>query len=239
MAKTIIEMMPEHEAYCEVFCGAAWVFFKKEPSKYETLNDLDGDLVTFYRVLQHHLEEFLKQFKWLLSSRELFEDFKRQIEAGGLTDIQRAARYYYLQRQCFGGRVNSRAFGSNVLKAPPINLLRIEEELSAVHLRLVRVVIENRPWDTFIRYADRPQTFFYIDPPYWGRRDYKHNLATEDYQRMAEVLAGIKGKFLLSIDDRPETRKLFKAFTIVPVQVPYSVNAQGFTKGAELLIRNY
>jgi len=96
LADTIIKMIPEHQAYCEVFCGAAWVFFRKEPSKYETINDLDSDLVTFYRILQHHLEEFLRQFKWLLSSREWFEDFKRQQEAGGLTDIQRAARYYYL-----------------------------------------------------------------------------------------------------------------------------------------------
>jgi len=78
LSKTIIERIPEHQAYCEVFAGAAWVFFRKAPSKYETLNDLDSDLVTFYRVLQHHLEEFLNQFKWLLASREWFEDWKRQ-----------------------------------------------------------------------------------------------------------------------------------------------------------------
>ena len=108
LAKTIIDMMPEHKSYCEVFAGAAWVFFKKAVSKYEVINDLDSDLVVFYRVLQNHLEEFLRQFKWLLSSREWFEDWKRQQAAGGLTDIQRAARYYYLQRLCFGGRVKGR-----------------------------------------------------------------------------------------------------------------------------------
>ncbi len=62
--------LPPHKACCEVFAGAAWVFFRKEPSKYEVINDLDGDLVCFYRVLQNHLEEFLKQFKWLLASME-------------------------------------------------------------------------------------------------------------------------------------------------------------------------
>ena len=99
LSDTIIKMIPKHQAYCEVFAGAAWVFFRKEPSKYETINDLDSELVTFYRVLQNHIEEFMKQFKWVLSSREWFEDWKRQQEAGGLTDIQKAARYYYLQRR--------------------------------------------------------------------------------------------------------------------------------------------
>jgi DNA adenine methylase len=70
LSKTIIEMMPAHKAYCEVFAGAAWVFFRKPPSKYEVINDLDSDLICFYRVLQNHLEEFLRQFKWLLASRE-------------------------------------------------------------------------------------------------------------------------------------------------------------------------
>ena len=112
LSRTIVEMIPEHQAYCEVFAGAAWVFFRKEPSRYEVINDLDSDLVVFYRVLQSHLEEFLRQFKWLLASREWFQDWKRQQEAGGLTDIQRAARYYYLQRQSFAGRVRSRTFGT-------------------------------------------------------------------------------------------------------------------------------
>ena len=87
LSNMIIEMIPKHQAYCEAFAGAGWVFFRKEPSKYEVINDLDSDLISFYRVVQNHLEEFLKQFKWLLSSREWFEDWKRQQEAGGLTDI--------------------------------------------------------------------------------------------------------------------------------------------------------
>ena len=63
------------------------MFFRKEPSKYEVINDLDSELIIFYRVLQNHLEEFLKQFRWLLCSREWFEDWQRQQQAGGITDI--------------------------------------------------------------------------------------------------------------------------------------------------------
>ena len=119
------------------------MFFRKEPSKYEVINDLDSELIVFYWVLQNHLEEFLKQFRWLLCSREWFEDWQRQQQAGGLTDIQRVARYYYLQLLCFAGRVKNRTFGLD--RRPRINLLRLEEELSEVHLRLATVTIENLP----------------------------------------------------------------------------------------------
>jgi len=239
LAETIVNMMPEHQAYCEVFAGAAWVFFRKEPSKYEVVNDLDSDLVAFYRVLQSHLEEFLKQFKWLLCSREWFEDWKRQQEAGGLTDIQRAARYYYLQRMCFGGRVKGRTFGTAPLSLPRINLLRLEEELSAVHIRLARVTIENLSWQDFISRYDRESTVFYLDPPYYKAPYYKHNLDLEDYRSLAGVLAGISSSFILSINDHPEIRKIFSAFEIRPVALKYSVAQKRQTEARELIITNY
>ncbi|MBW2591856.1 MAG: DNA adenine methylase [Deltaproteobacteria bacterium] len=239
LSDTIIKMIPEHRAYCEVFAGAAWVFFRKEPSRYETINDLDSDLVVFYRALQNHLEEFLKQFKWLLSSREWFEDWKRQQEAGGLTDIQRAARYYYLQRLSFGGRVRSRTFGTGPMHRPRINLLRIEEELSEVHLRLVQVTIEHRPWQDFVRRYDRDHTFFYLDPPYYQAPYYQHNMDLKDYKEMAKILGGIKAKFILSINDHPEMRNAFKRFKIKPVTLKYSVAKEKQTTGKELLITNY
>lgn len=238
LAKTIIDMIPDHKAYCEVFAGAAWVFFRKEPSKYETINDLDSDLVCFYRVLQNHLEEFLKQFKWLLSSREWFEDWKRQQEAGGLTDIQRAARYYYLQRLCFGGRVRGRVFGTGPMHRPRINLLRIEEELSEVHLRLATVTIENLPWHGFVKRYDRPQTFFYLDPPYYKAPYYAHNMDLADYQQMAQILADIKSTFILSLNDHPDIRDTFKSFNIKPVELNYSAPRGKQTTGRELLISN-
>ncbi len=198
LSETIIKMIPEHQAYCEAFAGAAWVFFRKEPSKYETINDLDSDLVCFYRVVQNHLEEFLKQFKWLLSSREWFEDWKRQQDAGGLTDIQRAARYYYLQRHCFAGKVRGRTFGApGPMRRPRINLVRLEEELSEVYFRLAGITIENLSWPQFIKRYDRPETFFYLDPPYYKAPVYRHNLKLEDYEEMAEILAGVKAKFYI------------------------------------------
>ena len=236
LSKTIIEMMPEHKAYCEVFAGAAWVFFRKEPSKYEVINDLDGDLVCFYGVVQNHLEEFLKQFKWLLASREWFEDWKRQQAAGGLTDIQRAARYYYLQRLCFAGRVKGRTYGAAPLHRPRINLLRIEEELSEVYLRLAGVTIEHLPWQQLIKTYDKPGTLFFLDPPYYKAPYYAHNFELSDYSELADVLSGIKSHFILSINDHPQMRDVFKGFVIKPVKLSYSAAKNACTKVQELLI---
>ena len=238
LAKTIIEMIPKHTAYCEAFAGAAWVFFRKEPSKYEVINDLDSDLVCFYRVLQNHLEEFLKQFKWLLASREWFEDFKRQQVAGGLTDIQRAARYYYMQRMCFGGRVRGRTFGTSPMTHPRINLLRIEEELSEVHLRLAGVTIEHLHWQQFIKTYDKIGTLFYLDPPYYKAPYYNHNFDLADFQELANTLQGLKAHFILSINDHLEMRNVFKSFNQKQTSLNYTVSRGKNKKARELLITN-
>lgn len=238
LSKHIISEIPPHHTYCEVFSGAAWVFFKKDPSRVEVLNDLDSDLVTFYRVVQNHLEEFLRQFKWLLPSREWFGDWKDQLDTRGMTDIQKAARYYYVQRLSWGGRVRGRTFGVQPDRIPRVNLLRLEEEMSAVHLRLAQVWIENLSWENLIPRYDRPDTLFYCDPPYHECPDYNHNLVLEDYVSLAETLAGIKGKFMLSINDHPEMREVFKQFPQRGVSLTYSVGKKP-TKAKELLIQNY
>lgn len=241
LAETVIKHMHPHTRYGEVFAGAGWVFFRKGPSRYESLNDINGDLVAFYRVLQHHLEEFCRQFKWMLSSREMFDDFKRQQVAGGLTDIQRAARFYYLQRHAFGGRVRSQSFGVSADSPPPINLLRIEEELSAAHLRLINVTVENLPWYDYIDRYDGPETLFYLDPPYYGcESDYGAGLFHRaDFSRMAERLATIQGKFLLSLNDTPEIRNVFAAYRIKGVETTYTVSKGGTSQASEVLIANY
>lgn len=232
-------MLPKHKTYCEVFAGAAWVFFRKDVSKFEVINDLDGNLVTFYRVVQSHLEEFLKQFKWLLSSHEWWNDWKEQLDVSGLTDIQRAARYYYVQRHSYGGKVKGRTWGSGAEHLPRINLLRLEEEMSQVHLRLSRVVIENQDYRNFVEKYDRDETVFYLDPPYYKCPFYKHNLLdVSDFKLISETLSSIKGKFILSINDHRDMREAFSRYVIKPVKVQYT--ASGKTSiGKELIITNF
>ena len=240
LAKCIIDRFPEHHSYCEVFAGAAHILFAKEPSKVEILNDINKDLVGLFRVLQNHLEEFCRQFKWCLVSRDWWDDWTSQLLTGGLTDIQRAARFYYIQRLCFGGKVVGRTFGGGPNDRPRINLLRLEEDLSAIHLRLTKVRIENQPYGIFLERYDRPRTLFYLDPPYYGVENYygKGQFSREDFTRLASHLATIKGRFILSLNDLPEVRQIFKAFKIDSVTTRYSCSKGANKTACELLISN-
>lgn len=241
LADRIIPLIPGHTCYCEVFAGAAWLLFKKPESKSEVINDINVDLVTLYRVVQHHLEEFVRYFKWVLVARDEFERLHR-VQPDTLTDIQRAARFFFMLKTGFSSKVNSTTFGMSTSSGPGINLLRIEEELSAAHLRLARVYVENMPFAELIERYDRPHTFFYVDPPYHGsENDYGKGLfRREDFGVLAELLAGIKGRFIMSINDTPEIRELFKPFRIRSVPTRYSVgNADRAGAVGELLVMNF
>lgn len=239
LATKIIKLIPDHLCYVEPFAGAAWVLFKKPASKVEVLNDWNGDVVNLYRVLQNHLEEFLRFFKWVLVSREEFERLLK-LQPDALTDIQRAARFYYVQKLSFAGEVVRPSFGTSVACPRRLNLLRIEEELSSVHLRLARATLERLPYQEVLSRYDRPTTFFYLDPPYWGFEDYygKGMFCRNDFTAMAQLLAGIKGKFLLSLNDLPEVRDVFRSFHISPVSTRYSAGKNNKSV-VELFVRNY
>lgn len=239
LAKVLLPLFPAHTCYVEPFCGAAALFFMKEPAETEVLNDINGDLIRLYRVVQHHLEEFIRQFKWALVSREMFK-WLQITPPETLTDIQRAARFYYLQRQCFGGKVESQSFGMITSGKPRLNLLRIEEDLSQAHLRLSQVLIENRPWYDVAACYDRPHTLTYMDPPYWGTAGYGVDFGLEQYDRMAALAKAAKGKMLISVNDIPEMRKAFKGLAIQRTEIAYSVAGGGKSeKTGELIIRNW
>ncbi|KIX14990.1 DNA adenine methylase [Dethiosulfatarculus sandiegensis] len=241
LAKHIITSLPEHNCYVEPFCGAAWVLFTKEESKVEVLNDLNLDVINLYRVVQHHLEEFIRQFKWILVHRDEFSRLMR-VPPDTLTDIHRAVRFFYLQRNGFGGKVPEAgsSFGYATTRAPKLNLLRLEEELSAAHLRLSGVYLEHLPYSDVIRRYDKPWTVFYIDPPYWNCEDYygKGLFGKDDFLALASQLSVIKGKFIMSINDVPEIRETFKEFAFEEVTLSYSVDKKNSCKANELLISN-
>ena len=240
LSRHIVPLIPMHDCYVEPFAGAAWILFRKPQSDVEVINDLNREVVTLYRVIQHHLDEFIRYFKWALISRDEFERWSR-VAPDTLTDIQRSARFYYLQKLCFGGRSVSPTFAPSPTRQPRLNLLRIEEELSAAHLRLSQVYVENLPYQDLITRYDRPGTFFYIDPPYWGCEDYygKELFAQQDFSRLAEQLSSIKGRFILSLNDVPEVRALFSAFEIQQVSCRYSCSRDSRPKAQELLITNF
>ena len=239
LAKQLLPLFPEHTCYVELFCGAAALFFLKPISKSEVINDLNSDLVCLYRVVQHHLDEFARQFRWALVSREIFK-WLQDTPPHVLTDIQRAARFYYLQKVCFGGKVSSRTFGADPGRPPRLNLLRLEEDLSQAHLRLARATIEHLSWQECIYKYDRAETFFYLDPPYWKTEGYGLPFPWEEYEQLAKSMRALKGKALLSINDHPDIRGLFDGLQMHSVGINYTVGGSGRSGGSkELIIRSW
>ncbi|MCP4469010.1 MAG: DNA adenine methylase [Halieaceae bacterium] len=237
LADRILPLFPAHTCYVEPFAGGAALFFMRpEPAKVEVLNDVNGDLVNLYRVVQHHLEEFVRQFKWALTSRQVFEWLK-DTQPVTLTDIQRAARFYYLQKNAFGSKLSSRTFGTATTAPPKFNLLRIEEQLSEAHLRLARTYIENLPWERCMDKYDRPHTLFYMDPPYWQTEGYGVDFGFEEYEAMAVRLRTLQGKAIVSLNDHPDIRTCFRDFYMESTDIEYTVGGNGRgRKAKELLI---
>lgn len=239
LAKHILPLFPTHTCYVEPFCGAAALYFLKTPSKTEVINDINGELVNLYRVVKHHLEEFIRQFKWALVSRQIYKWLQDTPEET-LTDIQRAARFYYLQKQAFGGKVADHTFGTSTTSAPRFNLLRIEEELSMAHLRLSRTLIEHLDWHQCIERYDRPHTLFYCDPPYWGTEGYGVEFGLENYDHMADLARRIKGKMIISVNDIPEMRQAFNGLNMQSVDISYNLKVTGKpSPKKELVICNF
>ena len=184
----------------------------------------------------------MRYLRWILVSRDEFTRFKNQ-DPETLTDIQRAVRFYYLVRNGYASRVPNPSFSVGPTRKPAFNLLRIEEDLSAAHMRMAQTYIENMPYEKLIKRFDRPGTFFYIDPPYYGfEDDYGKGLfSRDDFSTLNELLKGIEGKFILSINNTLEIRKIFKGFKIEQVKTTYSAGTarRQSKKVTELLIRNY
>ncbi|RSF09272.1 DNA adenine methylase [Achromobacter aegrifaciens] len=239
LADRILPHFPKHSCYVEPFAGgAALLFARPEPAKVEVLNDINGDLVNLYRVVQHHLEEFVRQFKWALTSRQMFK-WQKETRPETLTDIQRAARFYYLMQNCFSGKLEGMSFGTATTAPPGLNLLRLEETLSAAHLRLARIYVEHLPWRECVKRYDRAHTLFYMDPPYWDTAGYGVEFGLDEYVAMAEAMRTMKGRALVSVNDHPKMREVFSGFPMQVLDIRYTVSGGAGVPRSELLIRSW
>lgn len=240
LAKRICSILSraDHRTYAEPFVGMGGVFLRRSMRPpVEVINDLSGDVVTLFRVLQRFPEALFRELRWRPASRAEFDRLK-ELQDRDLLDIERAAKFLWLQSLAFGGKVTGQNYGGGPT-AKSFSLARLQPRLQRLHDRLTDVVIENEDWLAFIRRYDRPETLFYLDPPYWaGETDYGQGMFLRaDFQRMADRLRAIEGRFLLSINDQPEIREMFAWADIEAVMTTYSV-AKGDcnTAAAELLI---
>jgi len=233
----LIETVP-HDCYAEPFVGMGGIFLRRTSKpQSEVINDWSSDVATFFRILQRHYVAFIDMLRFEITTRKRFEDLS-QTDPKTLTDLERAARFLYLQKLAFGGKVYARGFGVQTTGGARFNMSKLVPMLEDVHERLSGVVIERLQWADFIRRYDRPHTLFYLDPPYYGcETDYGPDMFSRDqFEAMAELLDTISGRFILSLNDTPEVRRIFDRFDIEEVATTYSVRGGAHQKKVTELV---
>lgn len=239
----IIDATP-HQGYAEPFVGMGGIFLRRSARpKVEVINDISGDVATFFRVVQEHYPYFIDMLRFRISSRAEFNRLLG-LDPTRLTDMQRAARFLYLQRLAFGGKVRGRNFGVDAAAGARFNVTKLEPMLADIHDRLAGVTIEQLGYAEFIRRYDRAGMLFYLDPPYWDcEDDYGAGVFDRaDFDQLAAQLAGIRGKFIMSLNDTPGVRSCFGQFALKAVETTYTISTAtsgGAKKAGELIISNF
>lgn len=229
-----------YKRYIEVFGGAGWVLFHKPPGNdFEVFNDFNGNLVNLYRCVREQPEALRNELRYMLNSRLDFEYMKGMLHSQAvLPDVRRAAYYYALIRYSY-------AAGTSTFGSQPHAMWNNFPLIESAAGRLQKVVIENKDCVKLIRQYNRPESFFYCDPPYYNADQYYEAVSSDgfDHAGLADALLGIKGKFLLSYNDCPEIRALYDRPGIVVEGISRLSNiAQRYENGKqypELLISNY
>jgi DNA adenine methylase len=243
----VLKYLPKHTAYIEPFCGAIWFLLGKKRSTVEIINDMDSNITTFFRVLRDNPEELTGLINLVVYSRDSFEEFSRM---SPVNDMQKALRFYVLNRMAFSAKRDSRAsFGYGILRAPAMH--RRYEIFLPVIERLQNVTVENLDFREILTRYDSEDVVFLCDPPYYGAESHYGNLefpsfVHKDHVDLCEMLKNIKGKFLLTYGEHPVIRELYKGFDVKTIDRVENVALTKDTnerkeriKAVDLLIANY
>jgi len=248
LAKLIVELIPEHEIYVEPFVGAGHVFFAKERSRIEVLNDADSKIANLFYCVAFHFNEFWSKFRWLVYSRainkKLAEALKgKRVELG---DVDSAVGTLYLAYSSFGGKLyGGLSYGKTIRRANALETAISRLEL--IHKRLLGdVYIECLDFEDVMNRWDGERTFFYCDPPYYSLQHYNHRFTEEDHRRLLNKLKQVKGKWILSGYHNELYGTELKSFPYVEIGVSkpsygITVNSKRKTKprATEVLWFNY
>jgi len=236
-------MIPQHSVYVEAFAGGANLLFSRKPSYNEVMNDYDGNLMNFYKVVRDDFEALIKSFEFVLISRELFDEYKEKYKTNNYkSDLERAHIYYYLNRAGFGADMRNPVFGTYIEKSPNLNLKKVEQSIRLAHSRLSRVIIEHKSFEEVMKIYDSENTFFFLDSPYRNTKQYAvGNFGDDKFELLRDCCKECKGKFLYTINDDEYIRELFKDFYIQDHNVHYCISQfdEGRRDFKELIITNY
>ncbi len=255
--RLILDVLPDHQGYCEPFAGGASIFFAKPKSAVSVLNDLDEDVINTLICIRDDVEGLISLLHGVPAKKELHHYYKDFYTP--TTDLERAFRWFYLNRTSYSGIMRQEncywGFGDKFSMRPenwPPHLRTVSDKLQGVTLKSedFEPVIDSLPDGYFV----------FVDPPYFDADQHKLYTCTfdeADHQRLAECLHRNSDRlsFLLTYDDHPGVKTLYKwANTLTPQRWNYTINRtddqrngkkrkdghrQSRSKGRELFIRNY
>ena len=243
LKKTLLELIPSHTIYVEVFAGSAKLLFAKDPSPREVMNDLNGEVTNFFRVAKHRPAELAERFETEIVHAGRFRELRHGNP--GDDELELALRFAYLVWYSYGakGEHFARSNAKQMLergaklKRP---LDRVRELLQLTSERLRNVLIEQRDFAEIIGRYDSPQTFFYLDPPYvhFQTNGRYVALAEERREHLFALLARAEGQWLMSFDDCAEVRALCRkhGFAVKPLSVNYTLAQRKTKRAQEVLV---
>lgn len=236
LARHLLTKIPNHSCYVEPFFGSGALFLSKDPVRCEVINDAHDELINFYRVLQQHSHALIDYLIGLPTSRVLFQQFVHA-DLTRLTDIQRAARFYYLVKNSFGCRLTRPSFGTTTTTGPKHNVATLGERLAKISTRFQHVHIENLDWQAVAQRYDRPHSFMYFDPPYDQVTGY--GAPFEDYPALADFMRNAQSKVMLSINATPRMNQLFVGFHKTTIEHQHGLKNAQKKPVLEMVYTNY
>lgn len=239
--KILIRFPLNYGRYIEAFGGAGWVLFHKPPDSFEVFNDANSNLVNLYRCVRENPRKLIHKLRFMINARDDFRCIAEQRRNGLFArfhDYDRAAKFYYLILYSYGHKTDQ--FGCK-----PVSSWKKFPLVERAAARLQSVVIENKDFEALIKLCDRPDSFFYCDPPYYDTESFYNDVdfSGKDHERLRNTLLECEGKFLVSYNDCPEIRELWNVPGIYIEEIIRPNNlALRYESGAEyheLFISNY
>lgn len=236
LREQISKLIPaDIKGYIEVFGGAAWVlFFKERWAKLEVYNDLDKRLFNLFMTCKYHPKALAEELQFMHSSRELFE---KVIQQEGITDIQRAARFYFLVKRSFGSKCEH--YGRSSKNSCPMSIETMIERIDNVSKRFNRVYIENLDYKKVFELYDHKDNFFFLDPPY--RFGVQYHAGKMNYEEFLNELKKLKARWLLTLDDCEQNNELFSDYNIKKIVRVNGINRSNIKNNyfKEIIVKNY
>lgn len=240
--------MPEHKCYVEPFAGGLWVLLNKNKSSVEVINDINEDLINFYRIVRNNYEDFKKALKYLVPSRQMFEEYVNMgsEDLNKMSNIERAVRFLYINRCSHSGRMQN--FGYSNSRRSNLCCLTDDIDLiiDQIHGRIKDAYIECWDYKKIIeRYDERlnskekQNVLFYFDPPYHETYDYEGNGI--DLTEFSQKLNAMNSKWILTINKTSLTEEIFEKYNITRVSISETIANLGKNSKIreELIITNY